>query len=168
MCLSKMWGSDRYKHLMFIKRRLFSRTVISFPKWLEATRWDPGPRLWEHCALFSSRLCPWWAELDSSQSGFWNMTESLLHSCSTYHGLPPRCAVNKLPSQQHPSTNHVHDCLKLSSCSSAQNHCFLPGNTGIHPVQPQSSTGGSSAHLQMHFDISDNSNCWQLWKGPHG
>lgn len=41
---------------------------------------------------------------------------------------------------------------KRSSFSSAWNHGFLLGKTGIHAARPQS----SSAHLQMHFDISNH------------
>lgn len=82
----------------------------------EATRGDTRLRRWEHCALFSWWSRPWWAQPESSQSGFWKLAESLLHShaVNTYLGLPPRCAVSNcvtLSSHRHRSANHVHDCL---------------------------------------------------------
>lgn len=176
MCLSKMW--DSYKHLMLIKKEKNNKgfredTVFQFPKWLEPLEEIQSPcgntvhsspdgcvhdeQSWNHLRVVSGT----WQRACCSRSQSAHIKVCLPDVQSTTVWC---CPLFSTPQQ----TTCTTVSTKLSSFSSAQNHCFLLGNTGIHPVQPQSSTGGSSAHLQMHFDISDNVNCWQVWTGPHG
>lgn len=126
MRLNEMW--DSYKHLILVKRGFsqgHSHPVIQNVRLCinpEATRGNTEPLPLVLRPLFSWWLCPWWAEQELLQSGFWKVTVNLLYSypVSAYQGLPPRFAANNcvmLFSHQHPSANHMHDCLNQAERS---------------------------------------------------